>query len=102
MNLDFLHNPRFWDVFVLALFVAIAVWIWLGQGAKISRFVSETGAELKKCSWPWNPAERGAKKYKELIDSTLVVAISSLLLAGFVTSSDFLLVKVIGAITRLR
>lgn len=102
MNLDFFHTPRFWSSLGLAVLAILVLWLLARQGGRIKQFVTETGIELKKCSWPWNPAETGAKKYKELIDSTLVVAVSSLLLAAFVTSSDFFLVKVIGFITRLR
>ena len=100
MNLDFLHTPRFWDLFALSFVAAIVIWIWLSQGAKISRFVSETGAELKKCSWPWNPAEHGAKRYKELIDSTMVVVVAMLLLAGYISFCDLCLTSIIGVLTK--
>ncbi|HEY8966105.1 MAG TPA: preprotein translocase subunit SecE [Candidatus Methylacidiphilales bacterium] len=85
-----------------ALFALFLGWILVRNGRKISGFFGETAAELKKCTWPWNPAESDfRKKYRELIDSTLVVAVFSILLAGFITSSDFLLVQVIGFFTRL-
>ena len=29
-------------------------------------FVSEVKVELQKASWPWEPKEKGMKKYKEL------------------------------------
>ncbi len=83
-------------------FGAFVLWLLYRNGAKLSGFVGETVAELKKCTWPWNPAETDfRKKYRELIDSTLVVAVFAILLAGFITSSDFLLVQVIGFFTRL-
>ena len=44
--------------------------------------------ELDKCSWPWDPNLTGFKKYRELIESTVVVIVSVILLAGFVTTSD--------------
>ncbi|SDT86344.1 preprotein translocase subunit SecE [Verrucomicrobium sp. GAS474] len=82
-------------------FAAFVLWLLYRNGAKVSGFFGETVAELKKCTWPWNPAESDfRKKYKELIDSTLVVAVFSILLAAFITSSDFLLVQVIGFFTR--
>ena len=83
-------------------FVALVLWIVVRNGTKVSGFFGETAAELKKCTWPWNPAETDfRKRYRELIDSTLVVAVFSILLAAFITSSDFLLVQVVGFFTRL-
>ncbi len=95
-----LHDLLQWLPY--GILAALAVWIAVSQGAKIGKFCGETWTELKKCSWPWNPQEKGPKRYSELIQSTLVVAISSLLLAGFVTSSDFILVQVIGFFTSQR
>src|SRR4029434_5852678 len=40
---------------------------------KVKAFLSEVKVELMKASWPWEPKEKGMKKYKELIDSTLLV-----------------------------
>ena len=63
-------------------------------------FVSEVKVELVKASWPWDPKERGFKKYKELTDSTLIVVIAMLLLSGYVAFWDFILVNVVGALTK--
>jgi preprotein translocase subunit SecE len=65
------------------------------------KFFREVAQELSKCSWPWNPSEHGLKRYKELIDSTIIVIASSALLAAFVTGSDFVLVRVIGFVIRM-
>ena len=65
----------------------------------IVKFVGEVKVELDKCSWPWDPNQTGFKRYKELIESTVVVIISVVLLAGYVTSWDFLLAHVVGAAT---
>ena len=59
-------------------------------------FISEVKVELMKASWPWDPKEKGAKKYKELIDSTMIVIIAMLLLSGFVSIWDFLMTILIG------
>ena len=59
-------------------------------------FFSEVKVELMKASWPWEPKEKGAKKYKELIDSTMIVIIAMLLLSGFVAVWDFLMTVLIG------
>jgi preprotein translocase subunit SecE len=67
--------------------------------AGIYKFFGEVRVELEKCSWPWDPNQTGFKKYKELRDSTVVVILSVILLAGFVTSSDFLLTHLVGFLT---
>ena len=54
-------------------------------------FVSEVKVELTKASWPWDPKEKGVRKYKELIDSTLIVVIAMLLLSGYVAGWDFIM-----------
>ena len=68
---------------------------------KIKTFFSEVKVELQKCSWPWDPKERGFRKYKELSDSTVVVVISMVLLGGFVSFFDFVLVNVVQFFTKL-
>jgi preprotein translocase subunit SecE len=86
----------------LAGYVALgflAVAFFLRYRAAIFKFVGEVKVELDKCSWPWDPNLTGFKKYKELIESTVVVVISVILLAGFVTTSDFVLAHVVGFIT---
>ena len=69
--------------------------------AKTKNFFSEVRLELQKASWPWDPKEKGMKRYKELTDSTLVVIIAMLLLGGYVALFDFILVNVIHFFTRL-
>jgi preprotein translocase subunit SecE len=68
---------------------------------KIKNFFGEVKVELQKCSCPWDPKERGFRKYKELTDSTLVVVIAMLLLGGYVALFDFVLVNVVHFFTRL-
>lgn len=68
--------------------------------SKTKQFFSEVKTELAKASWPWDPKERGFKKYKELSDSTLVVLIAMLLLSGYISFCDFILVNVVGALTK--
>ena len=67
--------------------------------AAIVKFVGEVKVELDKCSWPWDPNQTGFKKYKELIESTVVVIVSVVMLAGFVTSCDWLLTHLVGFLT---
>jgi len=69
-------------------------------GSKQS-FISEVKVELQKASWPWDPKEKGFRRYKELTDSTLVVIIAMLLLGGYVALFDFVLVNFVHFFTRL-
>jgi preprotein translocase subunit SecE len=69
--------------------------------AKTRNFFNEVKVELQKASWPWDPKEKGFRKYKELVDSTLVVIIAMLLLGGYVALFDFVLVNVVHYFTRL-
>ena len=68
---------------------------------KTKSFLGEVKLELQKASWPWDPKEKGMKRYKELTDSTLVVIIAMLLLGGYVALFDFILVNVIQFFTRV-
>jgi preprotein translocase subunit SecE len=69
--------------------------------AKTRNFISEVKVELQKASWPWDPKEKGFRRYKELVDSTLVVVIAMLLLGGYVALFDFVLVNVVHYFTKL-
>lgn len=53
---------------------------------KISNFVVEVGVELKKSAWPTRA---------ELLESTVVVIVSVLILAVFVGFCDLLLMRVL-------
>jgi len=53
---------------------------------KIRSFISEVIVELKKSAWPTR---------KELVDSTLVVIVTMLVLGVFVAVADVVLVKII-------
>jgi preprotein translocase subunit SecE len=68
----------------------------------ISKFISEVAGELKKATWPWEPADskvKGIKRFKELVDSTIVVLIAMVLLAGFVNFWDLFLTKGLSLLT---
>ena len=68
---------------------------------RVKNFFSEVKVELQKASWPWEPKEKGIRRYKELTDSTLVVIIAMLLLGGYVALFDFVLVNVVHYFTKL-
>jgi len=71
--------------------------------AKASRFIGEVKGELRKANWTWesDPKIKGFKKYKELVDSTVVVLIASILLAGFVSLWDIVHTQVVFFLTSL-
>ncbi len=58
---------------------------------KVTKFIREVMTELHRASWPWDPKERGVKKYRELIDSTVVVFVATLLLAAWISLWDTIL-----------
>ncbi|PYJ76904.1 MAG: preprotein translocase subunit SecE [Verrucomicrobia bacterium] len=68
---------------------------------RVKNFLGEVKIELQKASWPWDPKEKGFRRYKELVDSTLVVVIAMLLLGGYVALFDFVLVNFVHFFTRL-
>ncbi|MGC3989136.1 MAG: preprotein translocase subunit SecE [Chthoniobacteraceae bacterium] len=67
--------------------------------AKTANFFREVRVELAKASWPWDPKEKGFKKYKELSDSTVIVCVAMLLLSGYVAFWDFILVNILTFLT---
>lgn len=63
---------------------------------KTRKFIGEVYGELLKATWPWDPNEKGFKRYKELWDSTVVVILAMLLLGGYIAFFDFILLNVVG------
>jgi preprotein translocase subunit SecE len=66
---------------------------------KVRNFFGEVRAELAKAQWPWDPNEKGFKRYKELVDSTTVVLIAMVILGGYIALFDFILVQVVSGLT---
>jgi preprotein translocase subunit SecE len=89
---------NFWYYILIGL-GAVVLYVLLRHGVAVRKFVGEVKVELDKCSWPWDPNQTGFKKFKELRDSTVVVILSVVLLAGYVTTWDFLLAHVVGFLT---
>ncbi|HXI82970.1 MAG TPA: preprotein translocase subunit SecE [Verrucomicrobiae bacterium] len=58
---------------------------------RVRDFLVEVTAELKKSSWPTR---------KELIDSTLVVIVTVLILGVFVALADLVFLRVIAFLTK--
>lgn len=84
---------------LLAIVLVAVVLKW----AALTAFISEVKGELRKASWPWESDAKikGFKKYKELIDSTIVVLIAMILLAAFVQVWDFVHILIVGFFTNL-
>jgi preprotein translocase subunit SecE len=59
--------------------------------AGIQGFLGEVRVELSKCTWPTRP---------ELIESTIVVIVSCLILASYVGFSDFVLMALTSVVIR--
>jgi preprotein translocase subunit SecE len=80
---------------VVGWLVALTVLAYLGWANKstVRRFCGEVTTELRKCSWPWDPTQSGLRRYKELIDSSVVVLVSMVLLGAYTSVVDFFLVK---------
>jgi preprotein translocase subunit SecE len=64
--------------------------------SKTRKFFSEVRVEIGKAQWPWDPSEKGFKRYKELTDSTVVVLIAMVIVGGYIALLDFALVSVVG------
>jgi preprotein translocase subunit SecE len=93
---------RNWIMAGLATVAAVvAVVVLLRNRAGIALFCRGVQVELSKCSWPWDPLETGLRRYKELIDSTVVVVVSMLLLGAYTSTFDFVLMKVTGLVIRM-
>lgn len=73
----------------------IVLGVLIAYRAQLLKFLGEVRVELAKCSWPWNPELTGFRRYKELYDSTVVVSITTLLLAGYVASFDFFIKHIV-------
>lgn len=86
---------------LIVLAVVIAFALIIRHRAKIFNFIKEVNVELKKCSWPWDPLQTGLRKYKELIDSTVVVIVSMVLLGAYTSFFDLILMKVVGLVVQL-
>jgi len=67
--------------------------------ARIRTFLNEVSGELKKATWPWDLKEKGFKRYQSLVNSTVMVLIAMLLLAGYIALWDLIFLKVFGALT---
>lgn len=68
---------------------------------KIAGFLAEVRAELGKCAWPWDPEHTGLRRYKSLLDSTLMVSAVTLVMAGVVTGSDYCISQLVRLLVKM-
>lgn len=80
-------------VYGLGLIVLTVLLIYRTQ---IMRFIGEVRVELVKCTWPWDPEQTGFRKYKVLIDTTVIICVATILMAGYITGFDFAINKLVG------
>lgn len=88
-----------WTILTYGL-IALGILVVLLFRARIAKFGEEVAIELKKCSWPWDLEQTGFRRFKTLIDSTVVVSMISLLLAAYTTVFDFLISKLVGFLVK--
>lgn len=81
-----------------AVFAASAAGAWmLLNYPKAADFLIETGEEMRKVSWPWDPAAQGSywgflpNKGRELFNNSLVVIIGVFVVAGVLFAFDAVL-----------
>jgi preprotein translocase subunit SecE len=102
--LEFIKISNNWILTIIVYAVLIGLGIAaVRNAAKISKFIGEVKGELRKANWPWesDPKIKGFKKYRELVDSTVVVLIAAILLAGFVALWDIVHTQVVFFLTKL-
>ncbi|KAA0213164.1 MAG: preprotein translocase subunit SecE [Proteobacteria bacterium] len=81
-----------------AVFTACLAGAWfLLNHPKAADFLIETGEEMRKVSWPWDPAAQGSywgflpNKGRELFNNSLVVIIGVFVVAGVLFAFDAVL-----------
>lgn len=83
-----------WSGVIYGLLLIVLLLVVIYRVA-IAKFLAEVKTELVKCTWPWDPEQTGLRRYKQLIDSTVVVVLSSVMLAGYVAGFDLMIREVV-------
>jgi len=80
-----------WIIVWVVVVGGVFGWLWkTGQLQRFSNYVALTREELRKCTWP---------TMEELKGSTVIVAISILLLGGFTVVVDFVFTRLVLLLT---
>jgi len=86
-----MSTDTIWILVWVAVVGGIFAWLWrAGYLMRFTAYVQQTREELRKCTWP---------SWDELKGSTVVVAISILLLGGFTVFVDFVFAMLVRWIT---
>ena len=73
-------QDKIWIIFWAVVIGGLFAWLWrAGHLVRCTTYVQQTREELRKCTWP---------TWVELKDSTVVIAISIVLLGTFVVLVD--------------
>jgi preprotein translocase subunit SecE len=84
-------NDIVWIIVWVVLIGAIFGWLWrAGHLVRLTNYVRQTREELRKCTWP---------SWEELKGSTLIVAISIVLLGGFTVLVDLVFSMLVRLVT---
>jgi preprotein translocase subunit SecE len=80
-----MQRDMIWILVSAAAAGALFAWLWRGGYlVRFADYIRATKEELKKCSWP---------SWEELKGSTVIVAISIIILGGFTVAVDQILVR---------
>jgi preprotein translocase subunit SecE len=84
-------NDTVWIIFWVVVVGGLFAWLWrVGHLARFATYIQQTREELRKCTWP---------SWDELKGSTVVVAISIVILGGFTVFVDFIFSMLVRLIT---
>ncbi len=76
-----MQQDTIWIIAWVVIVGGVFAWLWRGGYlARFANYVAQTREELRKCTWP---------TLEELKGSTVVVAISIVLLGAFTVGVDF-------------
>ena len=80
-----------WIIIWVVVIGGLFAWFWrAGHLARLTSYVQATKEELRKCTWP---------TLDELKGSTVVVAVSIVLLGSFVMTVDFVVTMFVRWVT---
>jgi preprotein translocase subunit SecE len=80
-----------WIIIWAAVIGALFAFLWrAGHLARLTTYIQQTREELRKCTWP---------TWEELKGSTVIVAVSIVLLGGFTVLVDFVFTMLVRLIT---
>src|SRR5438552_7914428 len=86
-----LMSDTTWIIIWAAVIGALFAFLWrAGHLTRLTTYIQQTREELRKCTWP---------TWEELKGSTVIVAVSIVLLGGFTVLVDFIFTMLVRFIT---